>query len=133
MTRWKTESESGVGILDRINRIYRIMKMTKAGMTWAVGLLVWIVVCAGMPAAEWVSERAEAGSFALASEGRVAAVVVAEGEFEAVALAASDLAVDVERVSGVKPEVKTVSDTTIGDRVLRHEYHSAVRLSQRPA
>ncbi len=75
----------------------------------AIGVLVVaVVLCARVVAAEWVSERAEAGSFALASEGRAAVVVVAEGEFKAVALAAADFAMDVERVAGVKPEVRTV-------------------------
>ncbi|ATC66105.1 hypothetical protein CMV30_11205 [Nibricoccus aquaticus] len=83
--------------------------MKNARRTWMAGVVVWVVVCARVLAADWVSETATVGSFALAGEGRAAVVVVAEGEFQAVALAVADFAADVERVSGVKPAVKTVS------------------------
>ena len=83
--------------------------MKNLGMKWACGAVLWAAVCVRVLAVEWVSERAEAGSFTLVSEGRAAVVAVAEAEFAAVSLAVTDLAADVEHVSGVKPEVMVAS------------------------
>jgi hypothetical protein len=80
----------------------------------AMGMWVVSVLCTlgavRAVAAEWVSERAEAGSFALAVDGRAAAIVVAERDSKVVSLAVSDLAADVERVAGVKPEVTVLPE-----------------------
>jgi hypothetical protein len=72
----------------------------------ALGVLfVAVVLCARVLAAEWVGETTAAGSFALAADGKAAPLLVAEGDFKVVSLAANDLAADVERVAGTKPAV----------------------------
>jgi hypothetical protein len=54
-----------------------------------------------------VSESAEPGSVALLHNGRAAAIFVDRDDWAGVLRAASDLQADVERVSGVKPELAT--------------------------
>jgi hypothetical protein len=76
---------------------------------WVVSVLCTLCAVRAV-AAEWVSERAEAGSFALAVDGRAAAIVVAERDSKVVSLAVSDLAADVERVAGTKPEVTVLRE-----------------------
>ncbi|MGC4074290.1 MAG: glycosyl hydrolase 115 family protein [Nibricoccus sp.] len=69
-------------------------------------------------AGPWVSEQTSDGSFALAEPGRAAPLLVAKEDFKVVSLAANDLAADIERVAGSKPEVRTASDSLKGDVVL---------------
>lgn len=54
-----------------------------------------------------VSESAEPGSVALIHDGRAATIFVDKDDWAGVLRAASDLQADVERVSGVKPELVT--------------------------
>jgi hypothetical protein len=54
----------------------------------------------------WVSERGSPGDFPLVSTGRAAAIVVDPEDFKVVSIAAHDLAADIERVTGQKPELR---------------------------
>ncbi|WP_309005996.1 glycosyl hydrolase 115 family protein [Pelagicoccus sp. SDUM812005] len=53
----------------------------------------------------WVSRTKSEGAFALAERGTLASLVVAEGDFEVVKIAAADLAEDLGRVTGAEAEV----------------------------
>ena len=54
-----------------------------------------------------VRESGRAGDFELVRGGRAADVYVSDGDFKVVRIAANDLAADVERVTGVRPSVRT--------------------------
>ncbi|MCX6873058.1 MAG: glycosyl hydrolase 115 family protein [Verrucomicrobia bacterium] len=78
-------------------------------------LLVSVMVFSAVRGAEsseadamraWVSEQAVAGHFPLASPTAAADVFVAADDWQVAQIAARDLAADVERVTGRKPEVK---------------------------
>ncbi|MBV8859220.1 MAG: glycosyl hydrolase 115 family protein [Acidobacteria bacterium] len=55
----------------------------------------------------WVRETGRAGDFELVRGGRAADVLVSAEDFKVVRIAAGDLASDVERVTGVRPAVRT--------------------------
>ena len=103
-----------------------LVEVTPATRWWRAakcGLWVMMIVCHFLPArvsaaATWVSEIATPGSFALVADGNAAAVLVAESDFKVVALAAADLAADVERVTGVKAAVRTGAQGLAGDVVI---------------
>jgi len=66
----------------------------------------------------WVRDVRRARDFALVSRGRAADVYVSPDDFEVVRIAAKDLAVDVERVTGVRPAVRTETTKLSGHVVL---------------
>src|ERR1044071_3334201 len=73
-------------------------------------LLLLLLACSQPAAAQgprWVREAGRAGDFALVRDGRAADVLVSAEDFKVVQLAANDLAADVERVTGVRPTVRT--------------------------
>ena len=77
--------------------------------TW-LNLLLLLFMCARPAAAQeagWVREVGRAGDFALVRAGRAADVYVSPHDFEVVRIAANDLAADVERVTAVRPAVRT--------------------------
>src|SRR5205085_10642780 len=55
----------------------------------------------------WVRDTGRAGDFALMRAGGAADVLVSAEDFKVVRIAADDLASDVERVTGVRPAVRT--------------------------
>jgi len=55
----------------------------------------------------WVTDKAGPGNFAFVAEDRAVDLVIAPEDFKVVAIAASDLAADVERVTGKHPAVRT--------------------------
>jgi hypothetical protein len=63
------------------------------------------------PLAEGASESARGEAFPLVVGGRTAVVVVPDDAAEVVRIAAQDFAADVERVTGVRPEVNTRTST----------------------
>jgi hypothetical protein len=52
-------------------------------------------------------DPAQPGDFALVEAGRAADILIAPGDFKVVAIAVRDFAADVERVTGVRPVVRT--------------------------
>jgi hypothetical protein len=73
---------------------------------------------AGAQESGWVREVGRAGDFALVRAGRAADVYVSPRDFEVVRIAADDLASDVERVTGVRPAVRTETTPPSGHVVL---------------
>src|SRR5262245_37681272 len=69
-------------------------------------------------AAGWVGEQFHDGDFPLVRDGVAAPVVLADGDVKVVAIAANDFAADVERVTGVKPSVRTNAAGLSGPVVL---------------
>ena len=65
-----------------------------------------------------VRDPAQPGDFALVAAGRAADILIAPEDFKVVALAAQDFAADVERVTGIRPGVRTQSADTNGPVVL---------------
>jgi hypothetical protein len=59
------------------------------------------------PPEDVVSFDAQAGSFPLVSDGKAAALYLDRGDFKGVLRAASDVQADVERVTGIRPELVT--------------------------
>jgi hypothetical protein len=84
---------------------------------WATVLLGVSAAWPAAPPAPWVSDQARPGDFALVSGGRAAEVIYAAEDFKVVAIAANDLAADVERVTGKKPAVRT-DDTVLSEYVV---------------
>ncbi|HWW75476.1 MAG TPA: glycosyl hydrolase 115 family protein [Pyrinomonadaceae bacterium] len=81
--------------------------------------LGWLCVRpASAQAAGWVREVRRAGDFALVSRGRAADVLVSGEDFRVVRIAADDLAADLERVTGVRPAVRTEAATLSGPVVI---------------
>jgi hypothetical protein len=83
-----------------------------------VGLLL---ACARPVVAQqsgWVREVGRAGDFALVRAGRAADVLISAEDFKVVRIAADDLASDVERVTGVRPAVRTETTGLSGHAVL---------------
>src|SRR5829696_2611161 len=73
-------------------------------------LLLFSLACAQTAAAQEsvrVGDAYRAGDFELVRGGRAADVYVSDGDFKVVRIAADDLAADVERVTGVRPAVRT--------------------------
>lgn len=66
----------------------------------------------------WVTVDARQGSFSLASDGRAATLVVSPADFKVVDIASNDLATDIERVTGLRPEVTTTMPAGGGSIVL---------------
>lgn len=58
-----------------------------------------------LPFGSFVTEKAETGSFALVRNHAAAALVVDAADYKGVVRAAGDLQADVERVTGVKPQI----------------------------
>jgi len=81
-------------------------------------LVILLIAAVRLSAATWVSDVPAAGSFPLVADGKAPVVLVAENDFNAVARAAKDLAADVERVTDVKPAVRTSADGLTGDAVI---------------
>jgi hypothetical protein len=72
--------------------------------------LLFLLACARPVAAQeagWVRESGRAGDFELVRGGRAADVLVSAEDFKVVRIAADDLSADVERVTGVRPAVRT--------------------------
>jgi hypothetical protein len=66
------------------------------------------IACVPAPvlAADYISEKPAAGYFPLVSDQSVADIFVADDDWKVARIAASDLALDIERVTGRKPAVK---------------------------
>jgi hypothetical protein len=78
--------------------------------TLAALLFVLGCACARPAAAQesgWVRETRRAGDFDLVRRGHAADVYVSNDDFKVVRIAADNLAADVERVTGVRPSVRT--------------------------
>ena len=72
--------------------------------------LFWVmaVACGGANAASpWISTTGGAADFPLASRGAAAPIIFAEQDAKVVAIAAGDLAADIERVTGRRPAVQS--------------------------
>jgi len=66
----------------------------------------------------WVSQTDNAGGFALVRGGEAADIVFSAEDFKVVSISAHDLAADVERVTGVRPVVRTNAAGLLGSAVL---------------
>ena len=69
------------------------------------------------PDSSWVTSEYHQGDFKLVSTGHVTDILIAPDDFKVVRLAADDLAMDVERVTGQKPSVN-VEATRLSDHVV---------------
>ena len=84
--------------------------MCKLAAIVGVGFLLalsCLPVIAG-PDLSWVTSKYHQGDFRLVSGGRAAEILISANDFKVVRIAAADLALDVERVTGQKPAVNTV-------------------------
>lgn len=72
-------------------------------------LLFLLAIATTIPslAADWISDRPTRGAFALAADGRAADILYDPNDHAVVARAATDLAADIARVSGVQPGIQT--------------------------
>src|SRR5215210_5638199 len=83
--------------------------------------LLFVLACVRPSVAQesgWVREARRAGDFELVRGGRAADVLVAAEDFKVVRIAADDLAAAVERVTGVRPAVRTEAKTLSSHAVL---------------
>ena len=71
-------------------------------------LALFAIACASTPAVagDTISEKPAAGYFRLARQKTAADIFVAEDDWKVAQIAAGDLSLDVERVMGVRPELK---------------------------
>jgi hypothetical protein len=81
-------------------------------------LLVASSLRASPPAGPWVRAQPQTGDFPLVPGDRAADLVIGADDFKVVAIAAHDLAADIERVSGRKPDVRTATEGIAGPIVL---------------
>lgn len=96
------------------------MRNIAANFFASLAALLFVLGCARPAAAQgsgWVREAGRAGDFELVRGGRAADVLVSEEDFKVVRIAATDLAADVERVTGVRPAVRTEAATLSGHAV----------------
>ncbi|HVS54098.1 MAG TPA: glycosyl hydrolase 115 family protein [Opitutaceae bacterium] len=93
------------------------MKILRSALVF---LFTSLGVCAQNRAdsAAWVHDTAQRGDFVLVDRARVADLVVAPDDFKVVSLAATDLATDIERVTGRKPALQTTARTPSAPVVL---------------
>src|SRR3954464_8896768 len=68
-------------------------------------LLLFLWLAAALSATSWVAEQPQPGGFPLVDGGRSANLVVSPFDSKVVTIAARDLAADIERVTGRRPEV----------------------------
>jgi hypothetical protein len=76
----------------------------------SVVALLFLLACARPAAAQeasWVRDVYRAGDFELVHNQRAADVLVSTDDFKVVRIATDDFAIDVERVTGVRPSVRT--------------------------
>src|SRR5829696_7670144 len=76
-------------------------------MLCVLGSLLACVQTAAAQESVRVRDAYRAGDFELVRRGRAADVYVSDRDFKVVRIAADDLAADVERVTGVRPAVRT--------------------------
>jgi hypothetical protein len=94
------------------------MKMRAKILCGVVFLIAASSPQAAPTAGPWVRAQSQVDDFPLVQSGRAADLVIGADDFKVVAIAAHDLAADVERVSGRKPEVRTRTEGIAGPVVL---------------
>ncbi len=87
-------------------------------MRFPLFVLALTFVCGAAAAERWIHAQPSAGDFTLANEQSVAAIVYSADDFKVVAIAANDLAADVERVTGKRPILQTDIAAAHGPAVL---------------
>jgi hypothetical protein len=70
-------------------------------------VIVLLSITSARAAPSWIAEAGAASDFPLASRGAAAPIIFAEQDAKVVAIAAGDLAADIERVTGRKPVVRS--------------------------
>jgi hypothetical protein len=76
-----------------------------------VGLLLLLItsITPAAAAGQWVSEIPGAATFPLVQGGRAATIIHDPADHRVVSIAVQDLAADIERVTGVRPAVRSAS------------------------
>jgi hypothetical protein len=69
--------------------------------------LIFLLCATSCFAAPWVSEQSSSGAFPLVVNGKAASIVTSPEDFKVAHLAATDLAADIQRVTGAKSTVAT--------------------------
>jgi hypothetical protein len=90
------------------------MKRLYGSFSVLVALLALTIICFNVQAStQWVDDRKHAGDFPLATKKTLANILLAPDDFKVVHLAAHDLAADINRVTGRKPELLTSEKTDL--------------------
>jgi hypothetical protein len=108
------ESDTFKAVPGSASTEWSVLSRDLRGVFRASALLrtAWVVILVSVSAraAEpWVSETPRDGDFALVTNGRAAEIVVSADDFKVAGIAASDFAADVERVTGVKPVLRSTA------------------------
>src|SRR5262249_17203894 len=85
----------------------QLMKLNRLARTLAVGGGALGFILTAAAESTWVSTDFRDGDFALVRDGAAATIVYSPQDFKVVDIAAHDLALDLERVTGIKPAVRT--------------------------
>lgn len=78
-------------------------------------LVLFAITAKAQTKSNWVDSRANQGDFPLVAKKQPAPIVVAPEDFTVVAIAARDLAQDINRVTGRKPLVVTTTQSALRD------------------
>lgn len=81
-------------------------------MTSLLFLLFWVLIPVEALAEknQWIDSQKHQHDFALVSEAETASIIYSLDDFKVVSIASHDLAIDIERVTGRKPELKNSLD-----------------------
>ena len=85
----------------------RSLRVVIVAFTLALPILLGSTLIVSAQDTSWIKADYRKGDFKLAYGGRAAQILVSPDDFKVVRIAASDLAADVERVTGNKPALRT--------------------------